>query len=440
MKRKWMLVGAVVLTVVMVASLGLVGCKTTTTTTAAAETTTAGNTTMAEATKETTAAAATTKEISGEITVWHGDSDEVAKITQDLITSSFNAEYPNIKVNYVLAPEPFQEKLLLSVPTGSGPDLFEWNHDWIGVLAQADVIAPIDGLISPELTAKYIESAVKAGEYKGKQYTLPISAEAVAFAYNKTLLGDKKVPVTSDELVQLMKEFKDAGLYGISFPMVPFLVSGFVHAFGGYLWDDNLGLGVNNARTKDAINWILKNFKPYMTKDASWDPQVALFPESKTPFAINGPWALGSWNDAKIDFGLSTIPKISAIDKDPMPYVGVKSIYMTKSCKNVEAAFAFMVWATTNKDRILNRATKLGYIPVLKEVLEVPEVKDNPNISVFAQEVALGRPMASGPEMTAVWDPMQNALNAIWSGVKDTSTALDDAQAEIQQKINKLKK
>ncbi|MCX6383141.1 MAG: hypothetical protein NTV16_01430 [Actinobacteria bacterium] len=34
MKRKWMLVAATVLAIVMAVSLGLVGCKTTTTTTA----------------------------------------------------------------------------------------------------------------------------------------------------------------------------------------------------------------------------------------------------------------------------------------------------------------------------------------------------------------------------------------------------------------------
>lgn len=375
----------------------------------------------------------------GEITVWHGDSDEVAKITQELIETSFNKEYPEIKVNYQLAPGPFQEKLLITIPTGTGPDLFEWNHDWIGILAKADIIIPIDDLVTTELQEKYVDSAYKAGRYKGNQYTLPISAEAVAMAYNKVLMGTRPVPRTTDELVVIMKEFKEKGLYGMSLPMVPFTVSGFIHAFGGYLWDDDLGLGVNSPETKEAMRWILKTFKPYMTKDASWDPQVVLFPERKAPLAINGPWMLGTWKAANIDFGLALMPKISEIGKEPMPYTGVKSIYMTKSCKNVEAAFAFMKWATTNRDRILKRATELGYIPVLKEVLELPEVKDDPNINIFAQEVALGKPMASGPEMVAVWGPMQDALDAMWSGIKSVDEALDHAQEEIQAYIEEIK-
>ena len=204
---------------------------------------------------------------SGEITVWHGDSDEVAKITQELIETSFNAEYPDIKVNYELAPDPFQDKLLITVPSGTGPDLFEWNHDWIGTAAKAGIISPIDDFITTELVEKFYDSAVKAGSYKGNQYTLPISAEAVAMAYNKSLMGDRSIPTTSDELVELMEEFKDEDLY-FSFPMVPFTVSGFVHAFGGYFWDDDLGLGINSEGTIEAMEWILETFKPYMTEDA----------------------------------------------------------------------------------------------------------------------------------------------------------------------------
>lgn len=62
-------------------------------------------------------------------------------------------------------------------------------------------------------------------------------------------------------------QFRERGLYEISFPMVPFLVSGFVHAYGGWLWDDvTKTLGVNSSGTKAAMRWILETFKPYMSK------------------------------------------------------------------------------------------------------------------------------------------------------------------------------
>jgi len=374
--------------------------------------------------------------VKGTVVVWHGDADPVARITEHLIETEFKELYPDIEVIYELAPEPFQQKLLITIPAGTGPDLFEWNHDWTGTLAKADLLTPIDDLVTSELKAKFIESAFEAGKYQGKHYTLPFSAEVGAFAYNNKMLGTRSVPETTDELVALMEEFKAQGLYGISIPMVPYLVSGFVHAYGGWFWDDETQtVGVNSTGTKEAMKWVLDTFKPYMTEDASWDPQVAIFTEEKAPFTVNGPWMVGSWRDAGINFTITTIPKISEINKEPMPYTGVRCVFMTKCVRDKEAAWTVMKWLATSEERIYQRAKQLGYIPVLKEVLALSDIKADPVISGFAEQVALGRPMASGPEMVAVWGPMQDALNAMWAGVKTVDKALDDAQIQIEEAI-----
>lgn len=374
------------------------------------------------------------------ITVWHGDAEPVARITEDLIKIEFNELYPDIEVKYELAPEPFKEKLLVAIPAGTGPDLFEWNHDWIGTFAEANLIQPIDDLVAPDLQSMFVESAFQAGKYDEKLYTLPISAEVGALAYNKALLGDRPLPTTTDELKSLMAEFTGDNNYGISFPMVPFLVSGFIHAYDGWLWDDTTKtLGVNSPGTISAMEWILQTFKPYMSDDPSWDPQTVLFPEGRAPFAINGPWMTGTWTDAGIDYGIIPLPEISELGVMPEPYTGVKSIYMTTGARDREAAFAFMVWATTSKERILQRAMQLGYIPVLQEVLELPEIQNDPVINGFAEQVALGRPMSSSPEMVAVWGPFDEALRAIFTGVKPVDKALDEAQMQILEAIEEMK-
>lgn len=389
---------------------------------------------------ETSAPQATETQVEKKVvTVWHGDNEAVARITEDLIESEFYTLYPDIEIKYELAPEPFQEKLLASIPIGTGPDLFEWNHDWIGTVVAADLIEPIDDLVSYELQEKYVPSAFQAGQYNGRLYTLPISAEAGALAYNKTMLGDQPSPKTTADLVSLMAALKPQGGFGISYPLVPFLVSGYVHAFGGWLWDDETKtLGVNSPETKAAIEWLVETFKPYMSSDPTWDPQVTLFNEKLAPFAINGPWMTGSWNDAGIDFGVMPLPEINELGKMPEPYTGVKSVYMTKNVRDKEAAFAFMVWATTSKERILQRAMQLGYIPVLNEVVDLPEIQNDPVISGFAAQVALGKPMSSSPEMVAVWGPFGDAVAAAFTGAKTVDQALDDAQGAIQEAIDAI--
>jgi len=383
---------------------------------------------------------ATIEEEKVTITVWHGDADNVAKITEDLIKTEFNKLYPNIEVKYELAPEPFKEKLLVSTPAGTGPDLFEWNHDWIGTFVEAGLLEPIGDLVTQDLQDKYFASAFGAGNFQGKLYTLPISAEAGALAYNKTLLGDIVLPKDTEELKSIMAQFVDQGLYGISYPFAPFLVSGYIHAFGGYLWDDEKGLGVNSAENQAAMEWVINTYKPYMSEDPTWDPQSVLFNEAKAPFAVNGPWMVGGWTEAGIEFGIMPLPLIDELNKMPEPYIGVKSIYMTTQVSNKEAAFKFMEWATTSKERILQRATKLGYIPVLKEVMELDEIKNNPVINGFAEQVSYGKPMSSMAEMVAVWGPFDSALGSMFTGAKSVKQALDDAHAEIEEAIAELEK
>jgi arabinogalactan oligomer/maltooligosaccharide transport system substrate-binding protein len=373
------------------------------------------------------------------VVVWHGDSEPVARITEELIETEFYELYPNIEVKYELAPEPFQEKLLVSIPAGTGPDLFEWNHDWLGTLVKADLLEPIGDLVTQDIQDQFVASAFRSGQFGGELYTLPISAEAGALAYNRALLGDRAIPTTTDELKAIMAEFKDQGIYGISYPFVPFLVSGFVHAYGGWFWDDDTqSLGVNRPETKQAMQWVVDTFKPYMSEDPSWDPQVVLFPESKAPFAINGPWMTGGWTDAGIDYGITPLPVISETGETPQPYVGVKSIYMTTNVSDKEAAFTFMVWATTSRERILERAMQLGYIPVLKEAMELPEIQGDPIISGFAEQVALGIPMSSSPEMVAVWGPFDEALRAMFTGVMTVDEALNDAHEAILEAIEEM--
>lgn len=374
------------------------------------------------------------------LTVWVSLEEEEVAFEQELIASLFNEEYPDIEVKYEAVPE-MKDKILISIPAGAGPDLFQFAHDFTGTLAEGGYIVPIDYYVTPELSEKFLESALEACEYKGKLYALPYAAETVVLVYNKELLGNRPVPKTTNELIDLMAEFynPEEGMYGISYPINPYFVSSWVHAFGGYYWDDTTGtVGVNSTGTKDAIKWLLAKVKPYMSKEVGWSEQIALFSDGKAPFAINGPWMLGTWRDAGIDFGLTTLPKISELGKDPMPYTGVKVTWMSKNSEHKEEAFSFMKWFAANAEHIVERAKEFGYIPVLKEALESPEVEALPELSVFAEQVSLGKPMASGPEMELAWDPIISALDAIWAGTKSVDDALDEAQVIIQERIAEM--
>lgn len=373
------------------------------------------------------------------ITVWHRFEEEEASVYEAFI-ETFESEHPNIEVNFEFIPgELMWDKVVTSIAGGAGPDLFEWAHDWTGRLAEGEYIVPIDEFATTEIREKFVASALKAGEYEGNLYGLPWAAETMVFAYNNELMGDRPIPGTTDELVALMAEFKEEEIYGASYPINTYTISAWIHAFGGYFWDDETKtIGVNIPETKQAVEWLVETFKPYMYEDLGWDAQVALFPEGQAPLAINGPWMFGSWDGAGIDYTLTTFPKISELGADPMPFTGVREFWINTNSEHSEEAFAFLEWFTTDLSLTVTRSTSFGYIPVLEEVLERPEIVGNPKIGVVANQVALGTPMPVGTEMGAVWVPFEDAVKAIWAETKDIDTALADALAEIEEAIAEM--
>ena len=287
-----MTIGLVIVAIIVIAGIGIgiyyatlpaptVTTTTTTTTTTTAAPTTTTTTTAAPTTTTTTT---TTPPETVTITVWHRFSEEEASVYETFI-ETFEEEHPNIKVNFEFVPgELMWDRVTTAIAGGAGPDLFEWAHDWTGKLAIGDYIAPIDDFVTTELREKFVESALKAGEYEGHLYALPWAAETTLVAYNMKLMGDRPIPETTDELVALMAEFKENGLYGASYPINTYMVSSWILGLGGHIWDDETKtVGVNSPETKAAVEWLVEKFKPYLYEDLGWDAQVALFPEDLAP-------------------------------------------------------------------------------------------------------------------------------------------------------------
>ena len=209
MKRKWMLVAATVLAIVMAVSLGLVGCKTPTTTTAAAETATAA---------ETTAAAETTTKESGEVVeisglFWKGEAQE----GMDALNQKFNELNPNIKVTVAIAAA-YEQTLQGRISAGDPPDL-------IGIRAGNYSLYIIEGGNVMDLTGQPFLSNVrddilKAQTYDGKVWYLPIDAAAVGCIYNKKVYSDLNlsVPKTWDEFIKNCDAIKAAGIIPVVYP------------------------------------------------------------------------------------------------------------------------------------------------------------------------------------------------------------------------------
>jgi len=183
----------------------------------------------------------------GKLLIWiNGDKgynglqkvgDEFAKKTGVQVT----VEHPED------APGKFQQ----AAAAGKGPDIWIWAHDRIGEWIAGGLLQPVAP--SKKALADIDPLALKAFSVGGKTWGYPISIEAVALVYNKTLVPVP--PKTFEEVIALDKKLSASGKkailwdYNNTFFTWPLLAAGGAYPFklkadGNF---DPTVTGVNNA-------------------------------------------------------------------------------------------------------------------------------------------------------------------------------------------------
>ncbi len=143
---------------------------------------------------------------SGSLTLWHGWTGAEADTLNDQIIPAWEAANPGVSISVLAVPfDQLKNKYQTEVATGGGPDLLIGPADWVGELAGAELIRPLDDLVSAETLGQYVPSAVDALRYTdGSLYGLPESIETVALYYNTDLVPT--APTTTAELTQMSAE------------------------------------------------------------------------------------------------------------------------------------------------------------------------------------------------------------------------------------------
>ena len=371
---------------------------------------------------------------SADVTAWYSFLPQEESIAQDAIANSFSQEYPEIAVDFLNIVD-LRTRALVAIPAGNGPDCFTWSHDWTGEFAAAGHLWPLTDFVSPELIEKFTPEAIQACTYEGSIYGLPYASETYALIYNKAMI--ETPPETMEELIQAMETAMAEGLrYGIGYPVETGCVSPWIHAFGGWVLNDEDGsIGVDSEGTMNGIRYWIETFKPYMPVDLTRTVQTSVFLANLAPFLVDGPWVIPAVRGAGIDFGVVPLPKITELDRWPEPYTGFKMLWLTSAAENKESAFEFIKWFCTDQDHIRARADQAKFVPVLNETLDLEWVQADPAISGFAEAVKFGRPYPKRPEMGLFWSPVDSAITQAFLEPERLEEYFAEAQSDIEAKI-----
>ena len=331
------------------------------------------------------------------------------------------------------------EQLETSIPAGDGPGMWAWAHDWVGRFAvreEPEFLYDASDDIEVDLDV-YSGAAREAVQFDGGTFGLPFGSETVALFYNRNLVDEP--PETIDEMVGIMEEYHNPadGQYGLAYPATdPYFASGFIQVFGGDMYDEEATeVTLDSQACIDGLELLEDTLFNYIPADPGYGAQVPVFAEEVAPFAINGPWELGNFRNEVEDIGVAPLPTVDG--NHPRSYSGIQMWYFSSALADdsgaIDAAVDWAEWYTTNSEVTLANAENHGLIPVHTEHAEEIDVSDE--VLAFAEQVDHGVPIPTHPDMDSVWEPTTDALEQVFNGDATPQEALEDAAADIRDRL-----
>ena len=335
------------------------------------------------------------------------------------------------------------DKLSLDNQSGQAADVMMAPYDRVGSLGtdgQLSEVTLSDGAKTDDKTKSLVTAA------DGKVYGAPAVIESLVMYYNKDLL--KEAPKTFAELEELAKDSKYA-FAGEDGKTTAFLAdwTNFYYAYGllagngGYVFGQNgkdaKDIGLANDGSITGVNyaksWYEKWPKGMQDTEGAANLIQTQFQEGKTAAIIDGPWKAQAFKDAKVNYGVATIPTLPN-GKEYTPFGGGKAWIIPSSTKNLEAAQKFVDFlVSTEQQKAFYDAT--NEIPANTEARSYAEGKNDELTTAVIKQFKNAQPMPNISQMSAVWDPAKNMLFDAVSGKKDAKTAANDAVTLIKETI-----
>ena len=334
------------------------------------------------------------------------------------------------------------DKLSLDNQSGKAPDVMMAPYDRVGGLGNDGQLAEVT-LNKDSKTDKTTESLVTNG---GKVYGAPAVIETLVLYYNKDLI--QEAPKTFGELEELAKDSKYdfAGEAGKNTAFLAdwtnfYYAYGLLSGNGGYVFGkdgtDPKDIGLNNQGAIDGIEyaktWYAKWPKGLQDTQGAANFIQTQFQEGKTAAIIDGPWKAASLKEAKVNYGVATIPTLPN-GKAYSAFGGGKAWVIPAGANHPEAAQKFVDFLTST-DQQKAFYDKTNEVPANTEAREYAVGKNDELTTAVVKQFENAQPMPNISEMSTVWDPAKTMLFEAVSGKKSSKDAADDAVKLIKETI-----
>lgn len=139
------------------------------------------------------------------------------------VAKAYQDAHPGVTINLEqVGDQPFKDKIRVLSASNSLPDIyFSWAGDFANKFVRANLAADLTSEIAPdtEWGSTFASAALKAFNYDGKYYGVPINLDGKYMVYNKTMFAAANVaaPKNLEELLAACDALKATGVTPIAF-------------------------------------------------------------------------------------------------------------------------------------------------------------------------------------------------------------------------------
>lgn len=380
------------------------------------------------------------------ITFWgsygNGGNSTQQDALNDVLIPAFEAEHPDIQVEYVDIPyDSLLQKLTTSAAGDELPDLVRADLGWVPQFAELGVLVPLSREMEDfdELAEATYPGVLATNLYDGEYFGLPLDTNTRVMVSNQAALeaaGLSAPPATFDELRTLADAVKGSGTYAFAEnKLQAWNVMPWIWSAGGDITDADLTTSTGYLDSEESVagiqllvdlyqdgaipNLIVGNEGATATSDGLPGGQYATI--------LDGPWMRGVWSGQYPEFDpvYSTVP---AGDGGSVSVVGGEDIVLTQSSANKDAAMEFIRFTQSELFQI--EMVKTGQMTVIPAFAEQQNTIE-PFYATFAEQLETAKNRLAIPDASKVDAILQEELLPAFQGTISVKEALSNAAAAI---------
>lgn len=349
----------------------------------------------------------------------------------------------------------YYDQIKASYAGGTPPDVHVMHRHRIPEFAGLGALAEISG----ELAAAGIdpndwsENARAAVSYDGGIYGVPMDFHANLWHVNMDLMeqaglvadGKPVLPTSPAELLEHAQMVKDAtGQDYLAADFAQFPIG--VRLVLALMWQQNANIfdgdtaTINNEAATNAVTTMTQLFDAGLANaQLNYADSQQAFLNGEAAILVNGTWVVDFYNAeaAKAEVGLNNyyVADFPTLFETGATWADSHMWAIPASLDGDQRAAALKVLAFINDHNI--DWARTGHMAVRNSVLESAEYAALPHREEYTGTAAIARDTPPSERYGAIQDVLNRELQAIWLTGKEVGVALADAEAEVQDLLDR---